>query len=365
MTRSSSETPQSRAAYARGQHWMKAVGACIAQLDPVPRGANIGFVYLGRELGAFTDLITSSLREATGVRTWVGATGRAALGPGCGEVPEGGLAVLVTTLAERSFWLLESVADRVGRGSAAILHAETGAIGLSARLAELAMRTEAFLIGVSSAAGSGLPQVAGAVGEGVVSGVVLGNALAVLPLVVRGCVQLGPTCRVTSRIGPEVYALDGRPALDLVLERLGDIARARPERALEEILLGRPDHREGRPRPVARVVAFDLGRRSLTLEPSELAGAEIALFRRDPPTAERRLREALGSVRETLAGRRPTAVLYFTAARRLAKLGSTGIQEVELMLDALGRPPLVGLASDAVIIEDRIEPAAAVAAVLA
>src|SRR6185436_4117481 len=113
-----------------------------------------------------------------------------------------------------------------------------------------------------------------------------------------------------------------------------------------------------------RVVALNATRQSLVLENSEFVGADVVLFRRDPQTAERELREGLSRVIRQLGERRPAAVLYFTAAQRLDRLRAAGIDEVDLVYQALGRPALVGLASDAVIAEGKIEPYAAAAAIL-
>ena len=359
--------PSLRAAYSRGHDWFRATQACIDQLHPLPARANLGFAYLGRALGPFADMVVTHLQQATGIRTWVGATGRTALGSGCAQEREGGLATLVAALPERGYRLLDLNLPTAASGPelAAILHAEAGAAGTLSTLAEFAARSPAFLLGAVSETGSSLPQIAGSVAEGTVSGVLLGNDFAILPLTARTCAQLGPACRVTSRIGDEIFRLDGRPALDVLFDRLGDIARARPARAVDEVLVGRVASADEPSRPTTRVIAFNTARGSLLLEPSDFAGADLTLFRRDPRTAERELREGLAAVLTRLDGRRPAAIFYFTAAQRLSRLQAAGIDEVELVQQALGRPAFVGLASDAVIVEGRIEPYAAAAAVLA
>jgi small ligand-binding sensory domain FIST len=357
-----------RAAYSRGHDWFRATQACIDQLHPLPAHANLGFVYLGRALGPFADMVLSHLQRATGIRSWVGATGRTALGSGAGHERDGGLATLVAALPERGFRLLDLNVSRADGelAGAAILHAEAGAAGTVATLAGFAARSPAFLLGVVSEAGSSLPQIAGSVAEGTVSGVLLAHDFALVPLTARTCAQLGPPCRVTSRVGDEIFRLNGRPALEVLFDRLGDIARARPARAVDEVLVGRVPVGDEPSRPTTRVAAFNTARGSLVLEPSsDFAGADITLFRRDPRTAERELREGLASVMRRLGGRRPAGVFYFTAAQRLARLEAAGLDEVELVQQTLGRPPLVGLASDAVIVEGVIEPYAAAALVLA
>ena len=130
-------------------------------------------------------------------------------------------------------------------------------------------------------------------------------------------------------------------------------------------MLGPAGPGEGAVRPIARVISYDLGKGSLCCDTSELVGPELLLFRRDTRTAEQELRTALASLRRRLDGRRPQAVIYFTAAGRLARLEAAGVPELDLVLDRLDRPPIVGLASDAVIIDDQTELQASVAAVLA
>jgi hypothetical protein len=354
-----------RAAHARGGDWHRALHACLGQLDPVPEGANLGFVYLGEALCPFTDSIVEALRRATGLEHWIGAGGQAALGLLTPEQGRGGMSVLIGRLPERSVrFLPPATALPSGiRGTAAILHAsgETGTLSRSIR--REAEGAEPFLIGSASTLGGGLPQIAGSVAEGVIAGVVLERGVAVLPLVTRSCAPLGGPTTITSRVGQEIFRLAGRPALDVLLERCGDLARARPNRLLEEVVVGEVVGAAREARPVGRLIGIDARRRSLTLDRFELPGPEISLMRRDAATAERDLHRALAEVRAQLGKRAVSAVIYFSSVHRLERTAAAGIDEIGVLHEALGGPPLVGLSTDAVILEDRLEVSAAVAAV--
>ena len=61
--------------HASGADWHSAAEACAAQLDPPPRGANLGFVYVTDSLAAELGKITALLVRRTGVADWVGTTG--------------------------------------------------------------------------------------------------------------------------------------------------------------------------------------------------------------------------------------------------------------------------------------------------
>src|SRR3954469_20557874 len=105
---------RSRAVTAGGRTWHGVLGACLDQLDPMPRGANLGIVYLSEALAPVADEVVRALRERTGVTPWLRARGAA--GPGRPAGARGdGLAVLGMALPETGFRIL-TTPDADARG---------------------------------------------------------------------------------------------------------------------------------------------------------------------------------------------------------------------------------------------------------
>jgi hypothetical protein len=64
-----------RLAHARGPDWMAACNACLTQLDGLPPGANLGFLYVSDPFSEAVDHVVARFRARTGIESWVGATG--------------------------------------------------------------------------------------------------------------------------------------------------------------------------------------------------------------------------------------------------------------------------------------------------
>ena len=100
-----------RAAQGQGADWLAACRACAEQLDPLPASANLGFVYVNGALAASLDLIAARLREATGVRDWVGAGGAGVCASGQEHFERGAIVALVGAVPERGLRLFDLQLD--------------------------------------------------------------------------------------------------------------------------------------------------------------------------------------------------------------------------------------------------------------
>jgi FIST N domain len=116
-----------RAARGVGEDWPTACRACAEQLEPLPPAANLGFVYVNAPLAASLDLIAARLREATGIRDWVGAGGAGVCATGQEDFERGAIVALVAAVPEQRFRLFDlQLAARINTGDAL---AERGGAG--------------------------------------------------------------------------------------------------------------------------------------------------------------------------------------------------------------------------------------------
>ena len=127
----------------------------------------------------------------------------------------------------------------------ALVHADPATPELAGLLGELADRTgSSYLFGGLTSSRERCLQWADEVFDGGLSGVAFGPGVRVVSRVTQGCQPLGPTRRITQTERNVVLALDGQPALPLLLGDTG-VSLEQPARgdAPAQPDPGRPDRR--------------------------------------------------------------------------------------------------------------------------
>ena len=90
---------------------------------------------------------------------------------------------------------------------------------------------------------------------------VLGGDIQVVTGLSQGCAPVGPTHEVTARQGPWILSLDGRPAIDVLKEDVGEVLARNLERIAGFIHIALPIIGADRPDYVVRnLLAVDLRR---------------------------------------------------------------------------------------------------------
>jgi small ligand-binding sensory domain FIST len=351
---------RSRAVTAAGPNWHGVLGACLGQLDPLPAGANLGIVYLSGPLAPMADDILRALRERTGVRRWFGACSSAVLGGPAGA-SDTGLAVLVASLPEASFEVAASLTPPVGRGDLLLAHAEIDEADPGRLVADLARHPAGAVVGGLIAAGHSPVQIAGDTIGSAMATLAFAPDLPVLAGMAPAGSPLGPVHRVTSAVGSQILALDGRPALDVLEEELGDLFRHAGERFASSLWLAEPEPGQGGDLGLRmrRIAALDRRRGTLQLE-SGRPGRDIRLMRPDPAASLARVGALARDLRAGLAGGPATAGLYLASRHRGRGLFGPGVDELALLRRELGGLPLIGLATDAELFGGAIHEAAGV-----
>lgn len=362
-----------RSVTAAGASWSRAVAACLGQLEPLPGGANLGVAYVGDQLAPMADAIVGALRAGTGIARWLGVGGAAVLDGRQGP-REDGLSVLVLALPEDGFEVAASLRPALaGRGlvlaHAALDEADTAA-GL---LAELALSAPATVVGGLAAASRAPVHLAGGAGTaGSAATLALRGDLPAAAGLARACSPLGPAHRVTSALGPLILGLDGRPALEVMTEELGDLFRHAGRRAARQLWLadagapatGAASAAGDAPLRVRRVVAADAARGALRVE-GRRVGAQVRLMRPDPAASLARLAGTARGLRAALNGRGVAAGLYLASRHRGPQLFGPRVDELGVVRAELGGGvPLVGLVTDAELFGGAVHEGAGVLVLL-
>lgn len=357
---------RARAVAATGLGWHRVVSACLGQLEPLPEGANLGIAYIGEQLAPLADQIVGALRARTGIERWLGACGDAVLAGRAGPSQDG-LAVLVARLPPASFCVTPALrAGALDRPSPAgvggglvLVHAALDEADPGGLLAELAGNAPAEVVGGLVAAARSPVHIAGAASAGSAVCLALGRDVpAAVGLAAAGS-PLGPPHQVTSALGPLLLALDGRPALAVMEDELGDLFRHAGERFAPSLWLAEDSNADGAPPRLRRVTVADRGRGALRVEGGRAEGP-VRLMRPDPAASLERVGAMGRAMRARLAGRVLSAGCYLVSRHRGPALFGRGVDELALLRAELGAIPLIGLVTDAEIFGGAIHEAAGV-----
>lgn len=357
------------AAQASGSDWNVACARCLGQLSGLPPGANLGFVYASDPLADALDLIVARLREATGVSDWVGTGGAAVCAGGQEHFHGGAIVALVAALPANSFRVFDRVhdddasaldpataawmrRDLVGCG---VVHGDPRQVDLSAAIARLSEASGAFLVGGLSSAHGSAVQIAGRPTEGGLSGVLFGGEIQVVTGLSQGCAPVGPVHEVSASQGPWILSLDGRPAIDVFKEDIGEVLARNLERIAGFIHVALPIPGADRPDYVVRnLLAVDLRRGIIAVGDQLRSGAPLMFVKRDPTTAQADLRRMLEDLRNRSAGRPIRGALYHSCVARGPHMFGPDSAELKTIERVLGPVPLAGFFTNGEIFRDRL-----------
>jgi len=336
--------------------------------DAVTPGG-LGIVYLTEGFQPYRSEVLAALRESTGIHHWTGACAPAICATGVEYADEPAIALMIARLPAGGFRRFPEPADLdAAQGPSArvaLVHADPRAPDLASRVAALADRTrEGILFGaIASDADRGSSRIADETLDAGLGGIAFGPEVGLLSRVTQGCSPLAGEHRITAAGGQFVAELDGRPALDVLLEDLGvrlpaghdrdgeAILRALPAQRLREGLFVGLGSGDRGPRPglgdveVRSVVGIDPSRRLIAVGDTPREGSRLVFCTRDREAAQRDLVRIVAELRDEVeqAGQSVLGALYHSCVARGAHLfGSQGV-ELATIRHHLGDVPLVGM----------------------
>ncbi len=355
------------AAHARGESWAAVAKACADQLGSLPPGANLGFLYATEALAGDLSSVLTFLRERTRIADWVGSVGLGVCATGRDYFDEPALSVLVAALPPDGFRLFAPADASAARLAAApdrwlqrvrpmlgIVHGDPRDAGIAATVGALAREAPLFLIGGLAAAAEAPVQVSGRVVEGGLSGVLLAPDISVITGMTQGCSPIGPVRQVTEARDNILKALDGRPALEIFKEDIGELLSRDLKRVAGQIFAGFPvTGSDTGDYLVRNLVAIDVQRQWIAVAHSVAPGDRVLFCRRDPASASADLARMLAQMKRRAAAV-PRAGLYFSCVARGPNLFGRPSQELAMIGDALGEFPLAGFFGNGEIAHDRV-----------
>ncbi|MCX7893111.1 MAG: FIST C-terminal domain-containing protein [Burkholderiales bacterium] len=353
-----------RLGHAAGGAWREAVDACLVQLGS-GAGATLGFVYMSDRLAGEAAAILERLQRETGVRDWVGTVGLGVIATGTEYFDEPALAVLLADFPPGEFSVFSGRSRPPPPGSRtpsgadaahfAVVHGDPYTEDIPALVEDMSHKVASgFLVGGLASSRTVMFQVANGLLRGGLSGVVLSSGIPVAIRVSQGCAPLAARHRITRAEGNVIVTLDGRPALDVFREDVGEVLARDLARAARYIHAALPVAGSDTGDYLVRnLVGFDARQRLLAIGAEVEPGMPLMFCRRDGAAARDDLERTLDSLAGEFRGP-PRGALYFSCVGRGENLFGERSVELGIIRDRLGDLPLAGFFCNGEISHDRL-----------
>ncbi|MBU6502201.1 MAG: hypothetical protein EPN79_07705 [Burkholderiaceae bacterium] len=385
--------------HATHPQWRMAAALVLAQLRAhmalpgYARLPTLGLLYItDHYAGAAPEILEFLGAELPQITDWSGTVGVGIASNNVEYFDEPALAVMLCDLPSDQYRVFSGVAP-LGLGfdaHTALIHADSNAPDVGELVAEMAARTATgYLFG--GLASSRTQSVQFAVGgngnikghgaasgvfSGGLSGVAFGEGVNLVSRVTQGCQPVAPVREITGVDGNVLTGLDGRPALDVLMNDLG-VSLAQPRAALAKVratLVGLSDSGSdsvsrtghfGSDVIVRHIVGLDPARKGVAIAEVAEAGMRLAFCQRNAGAARADLIRICAEIREELepeelpvsaatvlaageadaapsaAGRIAGAIYVSCSGRGGPHFGAPSA-ELQIVRRALGDVPLVG-----------------------
>lgn len=357
-------------AHASGTHWAEITRACVAELGKLARENALGFVYVTDHLAGDLDAIVDQLRLSTGIENWIGTVGIAITGqttdaPAEEYIDEPAISLMVGQFPADSFRLLEPVGGNsrlralqswreARQPGIALVHADPRNPQLTELMQQLSDDAGLYLIGGLSSSRGPLPQVAGQVGESGLSGALLAGDIPVVTAHSQGCSPIGPTHTITKAEDNIIMEIDGRPALDIFREEIGEVLARDMRKVAGFIFAALPIAGSDTGDYLVRnLTGIDNNKGWIAIAAEIAAGDSILFTRRDRNTALADLERMLERLKQRI-DRPIRGGLYVSCIARGPNLFGFDAAETRLIAKHLGQFPLTGFFANGEISHDRI-----------
>lgn len=363
-----------RFGHARADGWRDAAEHCLRAIGKVPSTANVGFLYFTDHFAADAEKLLTHLRDATGIRQWVGSVGIGVLATGTEYMDEPAVAIMLASLPDGEFHVFSgksrppAAGVRTGSGAEAahfaIVHGDPATEDMPALIEDMSGKVgSGFLVGGLSSSRGATCQIANEVLQGGLSGLLLSSGVAVATRLTQGCTPLGSGAErgvastrhvVTEGERNIIVSLDGRPALDVFKEDIGEVLARDLRRTAHFIHAGIPvAGSDTGDYTVRNLVGIDPKNKLIAIGAEVEPGMPILFCKRDAQSAREDLVRMLDAIAEDSPGT-PRGGLYYSCLGRGEHMFGERSAELEMIRDRLGEFPLVGFFCNGEISHDRL-----------
>ena len=354
------------AALSLGDDWREVANALGGRLAGAAGG--LGLLYTAESFAPHQGEMLAVLRRRTGIEDWVSAAGYGVIGAGEEHYGESGAAALVLDLPPDGYRLFAGGPEAGPELAAtepewlaaaamplAITHVDPRRPDAAGAVERLAESTGGFLVGgLTAAAGETSHESGGATGT--LSGVALSPAaVEIATALSQGCTPLGRAHEVTRGKDNLLIELDGRRALDVFIEDIGEEIASDLRRVGGLIFAALPvAGSDTADYTVRNLFGIDPGSGIVAIGEAVPEGGKVLFCRRDRETAVGDMRRMAEDLKRRVGERVIRGGVYVSCAARGPNQFASPESETEIIQGALGTFPMVGFFANGELNRDRI-----------
>jgi small ligand-binding sensory domain FIST len=326
----------------------------MAQAGRGPEGANLGFVYVTDHVARNLSELIDFLRRGTGIAHWVGSVGVGVSATAAEYHQQPSIAIMLCCFSPEQFRVfsglrtprdLENISTHFGSAPAnfALVHADPGNKDLPRLVSDLADHMDSGFIagGLTSSRFENL-QIADGPVQGGVSGVMFSEEVIVATRLTQGCLPIGPRHVITRSRHNIVIELDGRAALDVLRQDVGETLWDNLQAMGGTLFAGLPSKGGCADDYLIRnLIGVDPVHKVVAISDVAEQGSKLMFCRRDVDAAREDMGRMLDSIKSGLFGR-PRGAIYYSCVGRGKNLFSLPAEELKMVSESLGAVPLVG-----------------------
>lgn len=354
--------------HASGGDWRTAAEQCLTVLGRIPEAGNLGILYVTDALAGQMGGVLDLFRESTGVAHWVGSVGIGVCATGVEYYERPAVVAMVGELPDDSFRvfspILKDLDDFTARNGdwmethqpfLGLVHADPSNPLIEALVKQLAARiVSGFLVGGMASSRDSVYLYADSVTQGGLAGVFFSQEVGIITRLSQGCAPIGPYRVITEAQRNIMIQLDGRPALDVLKEDVGEIMSRDLARLGSHIFAGLPIVGSDTGDYLVRnLVGIDPPNGLIAVGDLVEQGQRMVFCRQDIETARADFLRMLSAVVKALDGP-PRGGIYISCLGRGRNLFGENSEELKLIASEVGNFPLVGFYANGEISQDRL-----------
>lgn len=357
-------------AYASGSDPRELINICLNQLDEDNfKGRSLAFVYVSDALANQLHQILQLLRQAIGIKDWVGSLGFAVCVTGKEIYDTPAIAVMLTDLNPSNYRLLDlnnTKAEQFYQDHQTWLKEETPLTGIihgdpsNSDIPQIidqlaASLDDGFFTGALTSSQNQFLQICQDPTHGNISGVIFSSKVKLVAGHTQGCSPLGPKHIATRTQQNLIISLDDAPALDVLKEDIGEVLSRDLGRIGGYVFIGLPIKGSDTGDYLVRnLLGVDPDKGILAIGDIVENSDPIMFCKRDGNTATEDMVRMLKKLKQQIGNQAIKGGLYHSCLGRGRHQFGEHSEELQLITQELGEFPLIGFFANGEIFQKRL-----------